>query len=48
MEKRCPKCNAEMFEQDVLLGKTTQINEDEVWGVDWACDACGHQKECEY
>ncbi len=32
-----------MYEEDVLIGKTTQANEDDAWGKCLVCDECGHE-----
>ena len=45
--KVCPKCGGTMHQEDVLLGKTTQANIDEVWGMAWVCEECDETEEFE-
>ena len=45
--KECSKCGGTMYQEDVLIGKTTQANIDEVWGMAWVCEECDETEEFE-
>jgi len=39
----CPKCGGEMYEEEVLTGRTTAANEEDSFSRIWVCDSCGHE-----
>jgi hypothetical protein len=40
--KECPECGADMYQEEVLVAKTTQADLDDSFEKMWVCEECGY------